>query len=120
LGSILEQLPPKAGEVFSMPECHAAFHNVREMADDLHKQLAQGLFCNLVLLFLACRMTAVELTEMFISRSNRETFQRALSRGNSLMVTVVEVDFAFPPHSTVIQTCNAVLSAGALWRSVSR
>ena len=62
----------------------------------------------------------MELSEVFVSKGNRETFQRVLSRGNTLMVTAVEVDFAFAPDSTVIRTCNAILSAAALWRSQNR
>jgi len=57
---------------------------------------------------------------VFISKPNRETLQRALCRGNTLMVSAVDVDFAFTPGSTVIMTCNAILAAAGLWRSLSR
>lgn len=67
-----------------------------------------------------CRVAAAELSEVFVSKSNREALQRALSRGNTLMVTAVEVDFAFAPGRSVSATCHAVLSAATLWRSLSR
>ncbi|EIE24021.1 hypothetical protein COCSUDRAFT_47104 [Coccomyxa subellipsoidea C-169] len=66
------------------------------------------------------RVSAAELSEVFVSKANRELLQRALSRGNALMLTAVEVDFAFAPGSTVITNCHAILSAAALWRSLSR
>ena len=58
--------------------------------------------------------------ELFIPRTNRETVQRALNRGNALMVTVVEIDFAFAAERIVSGTCRAILSAAALWRSIGR
>ena len=66
------------------------------------------------------RASAAELAEVFVSKANRECLQKALSRGNTLMVTAVEVDYAFPPGTTLIRHCHAILSAAALWRSLSR
>ncbi len=66
------------------------------------------------------RVSAAELSEVFVSKANRECLQRALSRGNTLMVTAVEVDYAFPPGITLISHCHAILSAAVLWRSLSR
>ena len=60
---------------------------------------------------LFCRCAGTELVEMFIPKANREVLQRALSRGNALMVTAVETDFAFAAASSVSVTCRAVLSA---------
>ena len=66
------------------------------------------------------RCAGTELVEMFIPKANREVLQRALSRGNALMVTAVEIDFAFAAASSISATCRAVLSAAALWRSMGR
>lgn len=67
-----------------------------------------------------CRDAGSGLVELFIPRANRETVQKALNRGNALMVTVVEVDFAFAAESSVSGTCRAILLAAALWRSIGR
>lgn len=67
-----------------------------------------------------CREAGLGLVEMFIAKANREVMQRALNRGNALMVTAVEIDFAFPAEAPVGSTCQAILSAAALWRSISR
>ncbi len=67
-----------------------------------------------------CREAGSGLVELFIPRANRETLQRALSRGNALMVTVVEVDFAFAAEASVSSTCRSILSAAAVWRSIGR
>jgi len=58
--------------------------------------------------------------EMFIPRANREVVQHALNRGNALMVTSVEIGFAFGAESTVSATCQAILSAATLWNSLTR
>ncbi len=65
------------------------------------------------------RGAAGELTSTFISKAHRETLKGALSRGNALMITTVEVDFAFAPERSVIATCHAVLAGAAMWRSLS-
>ncbi len=57
---------------------------------------------------------------MFIPRANREVVQHALNRGNALMVTSVEIGFAFGAESTVSATCQAILSAATLWNSLTR
>ena len=58
--------------------------------------------------------------ELFIPKANREAVQRALNRGNALMVTAVEIDFAFAAECPVNATCRAILSANNLWRSIGR
>lgn len=58
--------------------------------------------------------------ELFIPKANRQGVQRALNRGNALMVTAVEIDFAFAANRPVSTTCRAILSAASLWRSIGR
>ena len=60
------------------------------------------------------------LVELFIPKANREAVQRVLNRGNALMVTAVEIDFAFAAECPVSATCQAILSAASLWRSIGR
>ena len=67
-----------------------------------------------------CREAGAGLVEMFIPRANREIVQHALNRGNALMVTSVEIGFAFGAESTVSATCQAILSAATLWNSLTR
>ena len=69
---------------------------------------------------ICCREAGAGLVELFIPKANRETMQRALNRGNALMVTAVEMDFAFAADRPVSATCNAILSAANLWRSIGR
>lgn len=58
----------------------------------------------------------MELAGTFVSRVNREALQRALCRGNALMVTAIGVDFVFDPRRSATATCNAVLAAANAWR----
>ncbi|CAL5227758.1 g10777 [Coccomyxa viridis] len=66
------------------------------------------------------REAGAGLVELFIPKANREAVQRALNRGNALMVTAVEIDFAFAADRPVSATCKAILSAANLWRSIGR
>lgn len=67
-----------------------------------------------------CREAGAGLVELFIPKANREVVQRALNRGNALMVTAVEIGFAFAADRPVSATCKAILSAANLWRSIGR
>ena len=63
-----------------------------------------------------CRAEAVELSDLFSDRLNREMLQAVLGRSNPRYVTPADLDFNFPPDTSVMQSCRRSTEAGHAWR----
>ena len=57
----------------------------------------------------ACRVHAAELGKLFVSKANRQLFQRTVSRRTQQALTSVELDFLFPPACLLEAQCEALL-----------
>ena len=67
-----------------------------------------------------CRESAGEISEAICTRQDREAFQNAVSRRNPNLVTPVELDFVFPPHSRLLEQCQLLISADSNYWALSR
>lgn len=67
-----------------------------------------------------CRGTSAELSALFSERHSREALQASLGRCNPHLLSAVELDFGFPPNSSILDSCTHLLRAGTpVARSVS-
>ncbi len=78
------------------------------MAHSLCKAFPDDICC--------CRAEAAQLSDLFSDRLNREMLQAVLGRSNPRYVTPADLDFNFPPESSVMQSCKRITEAGHAWR----
>lgn len=57
----------------------------------------------------ARRVQAAELGKIFVTKANRLSFQRIVSRRTQQALTSVELDFVFPPACSLQAQCDALL-----------
>lgn len=55
------------------------------------------------------RAQAAELGKIFVSKANRQAFQRLVSRRTQQAITSVELDFVFPPSCSLDTQCETLV-----------